>query len=81
MEIPQVYAVIETDIIELNQPQIVVVDNAMPCLTVKQIWQYTGIDVIGLRYRYCIVKTFYTGGFVLYLIYIVTIFTIKYSPT
>ena len=73
MRIPQVYPVIETDIIELNQPQIVVVDNAMPCLTVKQIWQYTGIDVIGLRYRYYIVKTFYTGNFALYVIYVVAI--------
>ena len=61
MRIPQVYPVIETDIIELNQPQIAVVDNATLCLAVKQIWQYTGIDIIGLRYRYCIVKTFYTG--------------------
>ena len=73
MRIPQVYAVIETDIIELSYSQIAVAGNVMPCLTMKQIWQYTSIDVIGLRYRYCIVKTFYTGGFALYLIYIVTI--------
>ena len=73
MRIPQVYPVIETNIIELNQPQIAVVDNATPCLTVKQIWQYTGIDVIGLRYRYYIVKNFYRGNFELYVIYVVAI--------
>ena len=72
MRIPQVYPVIETDIIELNQPQIAVVGNVTPCLTMKQILQYTIIDVIGLRYRY-IVKTFYTGNFALYVIYVVTI--------
>ena len=60
MRIPQVYPVIEIDIIELNQPQIAVVGNVTPCLTMKQIWQYTDIDIIGLRYRYSIVKTFYT---------------------
>ena len=63
MRIPQVYPVIETDNIELDQPQIAVVDNATPCLTVKQIWQYTGIDVIGLRYRYYIVKNILYRGF------------------
>ena len=73
MRIPQVYPVIETDIIELNQPQSAVVDNVTPCLTVKQIWQYTIIDVNGLHSRYYIVKTFYTGNFALYFIYVVTI--------
>ena len=73
MGIPQVYAVIETDIIELSYSQITVAGNVMPCLTMKQIWQYTGIDVIGLRYRYYIVKTFYTGNFELYVIYVVAI--------
>ena len=73
MRIPQVYAVIETDIIELSYPQIAVAGNVMTCLTMKQIWQYTIIDVIRLRYRYYIVKTFYTGDFALYVIYAVTI--------
>ena len=73
MRNPQVYPVIETDIIELNQPHIAVVGNVTPCLTMKQIWQSISIDVIKLCYRYYIVKTFYTGDFALYVIYVVTI--------